>query len=90
MHEAVNMVTTNAVQLVICGNVYDITELNSITKLQIAVTFPYAGQNIARRGNSRDYEKTKDSIEQMVNSWFTEYKDGDMSYINGYRHHDQG
>lgn len=54
------------------------------------VEFPYAGQNIARRGNSRDYENTKDSIERMINSWFTEYEDADMSYILSYRQHDEG
>lgn len=56
----------------------------------IPVAFPYAGQNIAWRGNTRGYEKTKDAIEKMIRTWFTEYEDADMSYIDVYRHHEQG
>lgn len=52
--------------------------------------FPYAGQNIARRGNTRGYEKTKSSIQKMITNWFLEYKDADMSYIKSYHNHKHG
>lgn len=54
------------------------------------VKYPYAGQNIARRGNTRGYEKTKSSILKMISAWFIEYKDADMSYIKSYHNHKQG
>lgn len=52
--------------------------------------YPYAGQNIARRGNTRDYEKLKPSILKMIKAWFIEYKDADMSYIKSYHNHKHG
>lgn len=52
--------------------------------------FKYAGQNIARRGNTRDYENTDDAIEYMVMDWFNEYPDANMSYIDAFRLHDEG
>lgn len=47
--------------------------------------YRWAGQNIARRGNTKGYEKTTVAIKNMITDWFTEYKDADMSYINSYR-----
>lgn len=62
-----------------------------IRKIRLfADKFKYAGQNIARRGNTRDYEDSKDAIEHMVMDWFNEYADANMSYINAFRVHDDG
>lgn len=52
--------------------------------------FPYAGQNIARRGNTNGYEITETAIQQMVTNWFLEYKDADMNYIKAYQNHKHG
>lgn len=52
--------------------------------------FKYAGQNIARRGNSLEYENTDKAIERMVLDWFNEYPDANMSYIDAFRLHDEG
>lgn len=52
--------------------------------------FPYAGQNIARRGNTKGYEKLKTSVLKMVTAWFIEHKDADMSYIKSYHNHKYG
>lgn len=52
--------------------------------------FPYAGQNLARRGNSQDYEVTASALKFMITDWFLEYKDANMSYIQRFRNHEQG
>lgn len=46
--------------------------------------FPYAGQNIARRGTTDDYENPDAAIAEMMIDWFTEYKNADMSYIKSF------
>lgn len=52
--------------------------------------FRFAGQNIARRGNTKGYENTNTAIKKMVSDWFTEYKDASMKFINSYHNHPQG
>lgn len=49
--------------------------------------YHWAGQNIARRGNTKGYEKTTNAIKNMVSGWFNEYKDANMNYINSYHNH---
>lgn len=62
----------------------------SLSFRTILEKFPYAGQNIARRGNTKGYEKLKTSVLKMVTAWFIEYKDADMSYIKSYHNHKYG
>lgn len=52
--------------------------------------FPYAGQNLARRGNTLDYEETASAIKFMITDWFLEYKDANMSYIERFRDTETG
>lgn len=87
MHVDVNMDTTIVVPLV---SRHFRGEFHQTNCVSIAAEFPYAGQNIARRGNTRDYEKVPEAVERMTNAWFGEYVDADMSYIDAYRHHDEG
>lgn len=89
MYGAASMAMTSAVQLV--SDAWLQSHSNFLFDSNtILVAFPYAGQNIGWRGHRRDYEKTKDTVADMVNSWFTEYRGADMSYIYAYRRHDQG
>lgn len=52
--------------------------------------YRWAGQNIARRGNTKGYENTNTAIKKMINDWFVEYKDANMSFINSYHNHPLG
>lgn len=49
--------------------------------------YPWAGQNIAYRGNTGGYEDPNLSIQHMVDSWFLEYKSANMNYIHAYPVH---
>lgn len=49
--------------------------------------YHWAGQNIARRGNTKGYEKISNAIKNMISGWFDEYKDANMNYINSYHSH---
>lgn len=50
----------------------------------------YAGQNIARRGNTAGYEEPDFAMKSMMSDWFTEYKEADMKFINSYHRPNQG
>lgn len=52
--------------------------------------YRWAGQNIARRGNTKGYENTKTAIKNMVMDWFIEYKDANQTFINSYHNHPLG
>lgn len=52
--------------------------------------FTWAGQNIARRGNTKGYEKLSISIKYMITDWFNEYQDANMGYIDSYQNHISG
>lgn len=89
MPEDVDLNTTNAVQLVSNAKLFPFL-LCTKFDFKFLAEFRYAGQNIAWRGNTAEYEKLQDSIREMIKTWFVEYKDADMSYIHAYRDHDQG
>lgn len=63
---------------------------NLSSNWKISEKFPWAGQNIARRGNTKGYENTKSAIKHMINDWFIEYKDANMGIINSYHNHPLG
>ncbi|XP_055390550.1 venom allergen 5-like [Condylostylus longicornis] len=46
--------------------------------------FPYAGQNIAIAQKWNTDIDTKADIKEMMDDWFSEYKDCDMSFIDNY------
>lgn len=43
--------------------------------------YPFAGQNIAYRRNSAEYEEKKSTTKEMITAWFNEYVDASMSDI---------
>lgn len=55
--------------------------------LNCADQYPWAGQNIAYRGNTGGYEDPNLSIQQMIDSWFSEYKSANMNNIHAYPVH---
>lgn len=71
----------------ISSNVYRKNDRNNIYTID---KYRWAGQNIARRGNTKGYENTNTSIKKMINDWFAEYKDANMSFINSYHNHPLG
>lgn len=56
----------------------------------VSEKFKFAGQNLARRGNTLQYENVPEAIARMIYGWFDEYQDANMDYISAYRNHDKG
>lgn len=56
----------------------------------ISEKFKFAGQNLARRGNTLQYENIPEAIARMIYGWFDEYQDANMDYILAYKDHEEG
>lgn len=52
--------------------------------------FLYAGQNIGQISSKLKHLDPKLAIEKIIEGWFNEHNDADMSYCEHFRHHPDG
>lgn len=52
--------------------------------------FLYAGQNIGQIASKKRHLDPAMVIERVIEGWFLEHRDADMSYIHKFRHHPGG
>lgn len=52
--------------------------------------FLYAGQNIGQISSKTKHLEPTVVIKKIIEGWFNEHKDADMSYCNNFRHHPNG
>lgn len=45
---------------------------------------PLAGQNIGRRGSTREYQDLHSVILKIIKAWFSEHEDANMTYIDSF------
>lgn len=52
--------------------------------------FLYAGQNIGQISSKTKHFEPKFVIEKIIEGWYNEHKDADMSYCQSFHHHPNG